>query len=83
VKKDIRNVSYNKRVTNKIRSVRSPLIMGRREIADFEGFEWKLDWGFGNSIFGPSSEKGSSRKYTKNWVTSWGFLFWGNFGILR
>jgi hypothetical protein len=33
MKKDIRNVSYNKRVTNKIRSAGSPLLMGRRELA--------------------------------------------------
>jgi hypothetical protein len=30
-----------------------------------------------------SSEKGCSRKTTENRVTSWGFIFWGNYGILR
>jgi hypothetical protein len=41
---NIRNVSYNKRVAVKIRSVRSPLIMGRRDWAGFV-----VNWmGFGN-----------------------------------
>jgi hypothetical protein len=34
VKKDIRKMSYNKRVTNKIRSVGGPLIMGLRKEAN-------------------------------------------------
>jgi hypothetical protein len=72
-----------KRVTYKIRSARSPLIMGR--------WEWANNWGnWGNlesflriGLFGGWSEKGSSRECTENWVTRWTFLFWGNFGVLR
>jgi hypothetical protein len=33
--------------------------------------------------FGGSSEKGSTRKHTEKWVTSWRVLFWGNFGNSR
>jgi hypothetical protein len=41
---NIRNVSYNKRVAVKIRSARRPLIMGRRD-----GAEFVVKWmGFGN-----------------------------------
>jgi hypothetical protein len=43
MKKNIGNVSYKKRLTNKIRSARSPLIMGRREWAENRGIEWKLE----------------------------------------
>jgi hypothetical protein len=34
-------------------------------------------------FLGESSEKGSTRKYTGNWVTRWKELFWGNFKVLR
>jgi hypothetical protein len=39
VKKDIRKMSYKKRVTNKIRSAGGPLRMGRRELAK-NGVKW-------------------------------------------
>jgi hypothetical protein len=32
-------------------------------------------------VLGESSKKGSTRKYTENWVTSWRTLFWGNSGF--
>jgi hypothetical protein len=34
-------------------------------------------------FLGESSKKGCTRKHTKNRVTSWSFLFWGNLAILR
>jgi hypothetical protein len=37
-----------------------------------------VDW-----IFWASSEKGRSRKHTRNWVTRWRNSFWGNLTILR
>jgi hypothetical protein len=80
---NIRKMSYNKRVTNKIRSACGPLI------GDCE--EW-LNWGptgrklkhFENLRFGgTNSEKGYTRKHTGNRVTRWSFMFWGNLEILR
>jgi hypothetical protein len=34
-------------------------------------------------FFGECSKKGSTRKHTKNRVTSWTIMFWGNLSILR
>jgi hypothetical protein len=57
--------------------------MGRREKAEIRGFGriWEVFWGFG--FLGGTSEKGSTRKYTENWVTRWTKLFWGNLAFLR
>jgi hypothetical protein len=38
----------------------------------------EMDWNFWLGFLRVGSEKGSTRKHTENWVTSWGFLFWGN-----
>jgi hypothetical protein len=50
VKKNIRKMSYNKRVTSKIRSVCGPLIIGRRDWAElavnWAGFETFLGFCF-------------------------------------
>jgi hypothetical protein len=72
-----------KRVRNKIRSGRSPLIMGRREWAEIEGIEWELGRFLGFGVLGWTSEKGSSRKHTENWVTSCIKMYWGNLWVLR
>jgi hypothetical protein len=80
---NIWNMSYNKRVTDKIRSLRSPLIMGRRERAK-NWVKWRnLKRILGNWIFGGISEKGSTRKRTENRVTRWSLMFWGNSAVLR
>jgi hypothetical protein len=34
-------------------------------------------------FLGECSKKGSTRKYTKNRVTSWTNVFWGNSEVLR
>jgi hypothetical protein len=51
VKKDIRKMSYNKRVTEKIRSADGPLRMGRRELAE-KWVKWmRLERFLGFGIF--------------------------------
>jgi hypothetical protein len=72
-----------KRVAVKIRSVGSPLRMGRREEAEFWPItrDLKQFWGIWN--LGESSEKGCRRKHTGKRVTSWSFMYWGNFRNLR
>jgi hypothetical protein len=76
-------MSYNKRVTSKIRSVYGPLIMGRRERAEIGSTGGDLEKVLGNWIFGGWSEKGSTRKHTGNRVTRWIFMFWRKLAILR
>jgi hypothetical protein len=75
---NIRKISYNKRVMYKIRSGRSPLIMGRRDGAENRVKWTELNWFLGFENLGASSEKGCSRKHTENWVTSWRILFGRN-----
>jgi hypothetical protein len=67
----------------KIRSARSPLIMGRREKAKIGGIEWDWERIWVIWIFGGTSEKGSTRKHTEKRVTSWSKMFWRNLSILR
>jgi hypothetical protein len=57
--------------------------MGRRDELGNWSIERNLEsfWEIGN--FGGWSEKGSTRKRTENWVTSWTFLFWRNLRDLR
>jgi hypothetical protein len=70
-------------VTDKIRSLCGPLIMGRREKAEIEVTDWDLEH-FGDLVLRrTNSEKGSTRKHTGNWVTSWTNVFWRNSGISR
>jgi hypothetical protein len=38
---------------------------------------------FGIWLFGGTSEKGSTRKHTENWVTRWREMFWGNLEVSR
>jgi hypothetical protein len=72
-------MSYNKRVTEKIRSVRRPLIK--------DDENWLNSWSIGRNwteisglgFLRGGSEKGRSRKHTENRVTRWGFMFRGNF----
>jgi hypothetical protein len=72
-------MSYNKRVTNKIRSVRRPLIKDDENWLNSGsiGRNWTEISGLG--FLGGGSEKGRSRKHTGNRVTRWGFMFRGNF----
>jgi hypothetical protein len=71
-----------KRMTSKIRSLRGPLI---------KDYEKSWNWGVlvGNWIefwelefLSGTSEKGSTRKHTENWVTRWAKLFLGELGFL-
>jgi hypothetical protein len=68
---------------DKIRSERSPLIMGLREWAELWliGREFKQFWGFG--FLGESFQKGYTRKLTGKRVTRWRKVFWRNLAILR
>jgi hypothetical protein len=70
-------------VTDKIRSAGGPLIMGRREWAKIEGIEWGLGRFWVVWVFGGTSEKGSTREHTENWVTRRSFLLLGEFKNLR
>jgi hypothetical protein len=48
---------------------------------------WSIGWGgedfWGIVFLGECSEKGSSRKYTGNWVARWRKVYWGNLTVLR
>jgi hypothetical protein len=57
--------------------------MGRRERAEIWGFGWSLGRFLVVWVFGGTSEKGSTRKDTENWVTRRSFLLLGEFWILR
>jgi hypothetical protein len=76
--KEYWNISYIKRVTYKIRSARSPLIMGLRKEAELGGFGRNLKRFLDFWFWGVTSEKGSTRKDTGKRVTRWGFVFWRN-----
>jgi hypothetical protein len=69
VKKYIRNMSYKQRVTDKIRSARCPLIMGRRDKLRIGSIGGVLESFWGIVCLGESSEKGYTRKHTEKWVT--------------
>jgi hypothetical protein len=75
-------MSYIKRVTYKIRSARSPLIIGPWGIGAIWVNWTGLDWVFWSDFLGGGSEKGNTRKHTENWVTRWGSLYWRNLTIL-
>jgi hypothetical protein len=70
-------------VTYKIRSAGGPLINGTVRLGKFEAKWPGLDWVFVIWVFGPSSEKGNTRKDTGNWVASWRKMFWRNLWDLR
>jgi hypothetical protein len=83
MKKYIRNISYIKRVTSKIRSVGSPLSKDGEKGLDLGSIQWELEgflefWGLGEG-----SKKGSTRKHTGKRVARWKFLFWRNSAVLR
>jgi hypothetical protein len=76
-------MSYKKRVTSKIRSAYGPLIRdheNRLILRSTEGILEEFEW---LDFLEEISEKGCSRKYTKNRVASWSLLFWRNLAILR
>jgi hypothetical protein len=83
MKKDIGRWVILKRVAVKIRSARSPLIMGRRDELKRGSFGWGLGIFWRIWVFGGWSEKGNGRKCTGNRVTSCIKVFWRNFGISR
>jgi hypothetical protein len=72
-----------KRMTGKIRSVRSPLIRDGEKRLNYRSFgrSWIGIFEFG--VFESWSEKGNRRKHTGNWVTRWEKMFLGEFRDLR
>jgi hypothetical protein len=72
-----------KRVRNKIRSARSPLIIGTVRNWGTMGFLAGLELNLRSDFLGAGSEKGSTRKSTGNWVASWRNCFRGNLGLSR
>jgi hypothetical protein len=76
-------MSYKKRVTSKIRSACGPLIKDHEKGLVFGSIGGKLERFEWLDFLEEISEKGCSRKYTKNRVARWRLMFWGNLAILR
>jgi hypothetical protein len=69
--KEYWNMSYNKRVTNKIRSASGPLIKDHEKGLRLGGIEPELGTFLGLAFLEEISEKGSTRKHTEKRVTRW------------
>jgi hypothetical protein len=72
-----------KRVTDKIRSGRRPLIMGLRNGLKLWSFGRNLKQFWEFNFWGGTSEKGSTRNRTENRVTRYIKMFGGISGGLR
>jgi hypothetical protein len=72
-----------KRMTNKIRSLRRPLIRDYEIGLRLWSTEWKSKRILGFCFLGEFFQKGYTRKSIENRVTRCKEMFWGNLGALR